>query len=414
MITFLNIFKKKNNISSKFDTLKRDKDLLKIFDAINKFSENSEIRFVGGCVRKILGGEKIDDIDLATNLKPPQVEKVLNENNIKTIPTGIEHGTITAINNNKKFEITSLRKDIKTDGRKALVEFTDDWYEDACRRDFTINSIYADLNGNLYDPFDGKKDLNNGEVKFIGDEQKRIHEDYLRILRYLRFFSQYSKKKHKENTKRFIKENLKGIKQISSERLFDEFKKIYKSNLISTLVKDMFCLEILKLIFPQFVNIEKLKDLKNNNVHFDIIISFLVLDDSDNADYFNYKFNLSNKLKRKIEFLKKIFFKREKKFQINEKNLNKILYFDGKESVVDVLDFERIRNIRNKSKIVELYHFFSQKNPPVMPLKANLLMKDYKIPEGKELGEKLKRLEKKWVDNNFNISNKEIQKILDN
>ena len=176
----------------------------------------------------------------------------------------------------------------------------------------------------------------------------------------------------------------------------------------------MFCLEILKLIFPQFVNIEKLKDLKNNNVHFDIIISFLVLDDSDNADYFNYKFNLSNKLKRKIEFLKKIFFKKEKKFQINEKNLNKILYFDGKESVLDVLDFERIRNIRNKSKIEELYHFFSQKNPPVMPLKANLLMKDYKIPEGKELGEKLKRLEKKWVDNNFNISNKEIQKILDN
>ena len=134
-------------------------------------------------------------MDFAVNLKPLECIDALKKHNIKYYETGIKHGTVTAVIENNKFEITSLRKDVFTDGRHAKVEFSNNWFEDASRRDFTINSIYSDINGNLYDPYNGKKDLENGEIKFIGNIEKRIKEDYLRILRYIRFFLNYSKKK---------------------------------------------------------------------------------------------------------------------------------------------------------------------------------------------------------------------------
>ena len=184
-----------NYVNIGFKNIKKKTQINKIFDAINSFSENSEVRYVGGCVRKIINEEKVDDIDLAVNLDPKDVCKALKENNIKFYESGIEHGTITAIIDNFKFEITSLRKDVETDGRHAKIEYSQNWKEDASRRDFTINSIYADEGGILFDPFDGKKDLENGTINFIGDADTRIKEDYLRILRYIRFFLNYSKKK---------------------------------------------------------------------------------------------------------------------------------------------------------------------------------------------------------------------------
>ena len=182
----------------------------KIFEAINNFSETSEIRYVGGCVRKVIKKENVDDIDLATNLTPQEVSEALKKKQISYYETGIEHGTITALIDEHKFEITSLRKDISTDGRHAEVAFSLDWREDASRRDFTINSIYADSDGNLFDPFNGKKDLEDGYINFIGNAEKRIQEDYLRILRYLRFYLNYSNHKHQP-------EIIKSIKKILME-----------------------------------------------------------------------------------------------------------------------------------------------------------------------------------------------------
>ena len=141
----------------------------KIFEVINNFSEKSEIRYVGGCVRQVINKEIVDDIDLATNLTPHEVCEALKKKQISYYETGIEHGTVTAIIDEHKFEITSLRKDVSTDGRHAEVEFSLDWQEDASRRDFTINSIYADSDGNLFDTFYGKKDLEDGYINFIGN-----------------------------------------------------------------------------------------------------------------------------------------------------------------------------------------------------------------------------------------------------
>ena len=175
------IFFRSNNldyISRNIKSLTTKTSAYKIFEAINSFSSESEIRYVGGCIRKIISKEEVDDIDLATNLDPKQVCDALKINNIKFYETGIEHGTVTAIVDKQKFEITTLREDIFTDGRHAKVKFSKNWKEDALRRDFTINSIYSDGDGNLFDPNDGKKDLENGLVVFIGDPDKRIKENY--------------------------------------------------------------------------------------------------------------------------------------------------------------------------------------------------------------------------------------------
>ena len=407
-----------NYISSGFKDIKKNTEVDQIFVAIHSFSKNSEIRYVGGCVRKIINRETVDDIDLAVNLKPKDVCDALNKKNIKYYESGIEHGTITALINNIKFEITSLRKDIDTDGRHAKVEFSENWKEDASRRDFTINSIYADIEGGLFDPFDGKKDLENGKVNFIGDAEVRIKEDYLRVLRYIRFFLNYSKDQHDPNIIKIIKKNLSGVSGISSERLLNEFQKLLKSKGFTKLAKNQDCLEIINLIFPQLKNISIFNKLNNfaekhfSKVDFIFLLSLLVIDGTDNVDYFIYKFNLSKKDKKRLLFLNSFYSKKNTNKTFLEKNLNKILYFYGKEALIDVIYFKIFKSNKVDNKLIKLIEIFKDKKIPVMPIKANVLIEKYQIQEGKEMGKKLKEIEEAWVNNSFNISDKEIQKIV--
>ncbi len=150
-------------------------------------------RFVGGCVRNAVLDRPVDDIDLAVDKPPATVMRALEATKIKVIPTGLKHGTVTAIVDGHTFELTSLRRDVETDGRRAVVAFTDDWLADAGRRDFTFNALYADVDGTLYDPFDGRADLTAGRVRFIGDADQRIAEDRLRVLRFFRFHAWYGR-----------------------------------------------------------------------------------------------------------------------------------------------------------------------------------------------------------------------------
>ncbi len=424
MTSLLNkIFSFSRNLDHKyssFDILKNEKSISLLFSAIEDYSETSEIRYVGGCIRKILNNENIDDIDFAVNLKPSECIEALKNHNIKYYETGLEHGTITAVIGHNKFEITSLRKDILTDGRHAKVEFSNNWLEDASRRDFTINSIYSDIDGNLYDPFNGKIDLKLGKVQFIGDIEKRIKEDYLRILRYLRFFLNYSKLEHSEQVKKTIKQNINGISKVSSERLLDEFKKIIISKDFLKLFKDSFAEEIVTLIFPQFKNFGYFKKLnsfakkKISEVDHVFLISLMIIDDSDNADYFLYKFNISNESKNRILFLKEFYKKKIDKNFFSEKNLWKVLYYDGRQSLQDLLYFEIFKSKSVNKKLINLIDFFKNKEVPIFPIKAKNLMEKFNISSGKLLGVKLKKIEEEWIKNNFNITEKEIDKIMEN
>lgn len=155
--------------------------------------EGGVARFVGGCVRDALLGRPIGDIDIATLLLPEEVMGRLAAAGIKAVPTGLAHGTVTAVVPPRHLEITTLRRDIETDGRHARVAFTDDWRADAARRDFTMNALFLDRDGNLFDPVGGLGDLKAGQVRFVGDPETRIREDVLRLLRFYRFHAHYGR-----------------------------------------------------------------------------------------------------------------------------------------------------------------------------------------------------------------------------
>jgi len=405
---------------SSFKELKKKKEIKKLFLAIENYSEDSEIRYVGGCVRKILNNETVDDIDFAVNLKPEECSAALKENNIKFFEIGISHGTIIAVIDSYKFEITSLRKDLITDGRHAKVAFTTDWQEDASRRDFTINAIFSDIHGNLYDPFDGKKDLEIGKIKFIGDADKRIKEDYLRILRYIRFFLNYSKTDHNDKIRKIIKQNLNGISNISSERLLDEFKKLIISSSFLKLFKDPFCLELINLIFPQFKNLDIFKNLNKfaeiniKKVDFVFLISLMLIDNTDNVEYFLFKFNISSIDKKRILFLNKFYNKEINKNYFSKNNLWKIFYYNGKQALFDLIYFEIFKSKKINKKLITLLEYFKDKEVPVFPVKAVNLMEKYNIPEGKQLGLKLKKIEEQWIKNDFTVLDNEIEQIFKN
>ena len=154
-------------------------------------ANDGQPRFVGGCVRDALLDREVKDIDIATPDAPEKVIAKLAAAGLKSVPTGLKHGTITAIADGRPFEVTTLRRDVETYGRHADVAFTDNWTEDAARRDLTINSVYCDPDGTLYDPFSGLGDIRSGHIRFVGEARARIEEDVLRILRFFRFFAHY-------------------------------------------------------------------------------------------------------------------------------------------------------------------------------------------------------------------------------
>ena len=185
------------------------------------------VRFVGGCVRNSLVGQGIDDIDLATRLLPVQTMAALKAAGLKVVPTGIDHGTVTAISQRIPYEITTLRRDVSTDGRNATVAFTDDWAEDAARRDFRLNALYCDAEGVIFDPTGaGVEDALAGRIVFVGDAATRIREDYLRILRFFRFYAWYGRAEPDAEGLAACAAEAEGMGRLSAERVSKELLKL--------------------------------------------------------------------------------------------------------------------------------------------------------------------------------------------
>jgi len=389
-----------------------------IFSCLNEVEKENKVRFVGGCVRKAICGENIDDIDLVTSLKPDEVKKRLNKENIRVIDTGITYGTITAILNKKKFEITTLREDISTDGRHANVEFILNWKLDASRRDFTINAIYADIEGRIFDPLKGISDLKNRKIRFIGDPETRIQEDYLRILRYFRFFIQYSKIDYDQNVIRAIKKYINGLNKVSNERIFDELKKILALKNVSNLFSNETSKEIILNIFPQFRYYERLKTINELNkklrskYDINLILALLILDKSTEYEYFCHKYKTSNSIKNRFKNISENFenFKSQKFY--SEENIKKLIYLSSKDYVRDLLLFSISINKNIKILTIEkLLDYVNTCKIPKFPVSGDYL-KELGYKTGQELGKKLKSLEEKWIENNFIIDQKIIEKSL--
>lgn len=220
------------------------------------------VRFVGGCVRDALVGRPVSDVDLATPEPPPRVIDLLTAARIKAVPTGIEHGTVTAVVEHRPFEITTLRRDVETFGRHAVVAFTADWGEDAARRDFTINALSADPDGAVHDFFSGLADLAAGRVRFVGDAELRIREDVLRILRFFRFHAHYGRGAPDADGFAACRALASLLPGLSGERIAAELKRLLAAVDPAATIETMRAAGILAPILPELGDLARLRGMQ--------------------------------------------------------------------------------------------------------------------------------------------------------
>ncbi len=406
-----------NNIKKILFPFYKEKKIKEIFQILNSDDKNNAM-LVGGCVRNFLNNEKIGDIDIATIFTPAEIIKKFSNSNFKIVKSGIDHGTLTLSKEGENFELTTLREDIATDGRHAKVSFTKDWKADSERRDFTINAIYLDQNGKIFDPQNGSQNLKEKKIKFIGDPQKRIEEDYLRILRFIRFSIQYKYFDKDIKTLRVIQKNLIGITKISKERIFSELKKIVCLENMTEIIYNKEICEIFNIIFPEFRYLDRLKGIgfqeykKFIKTENNLLLALLLVDGTDNHIYFSHKYKVSNYLKEYFVFIHKYFNEINKTNNFFGKDLKKNIFYHGKTGVKSLAKFYFIsrpkKNYINLNKILKK---IDSENIPTFPITGkHLLQQGFR--SGKKVGEVLKKIEQQWIKNNFNLNNEELKNII--
>jgi poly(A) polymerase len=379
---------------------KENKKLISILNPINL---ETHTQFVGGCVRKAIEGKLTTDIDLATVYKPEQVKKILLKNNYKVLDLAIKYGSITTFSKNYKYEITSLRKDIKPDGRHTKIQWTNNWLEDSLRRDFTINAIYCDKFGKIFDPVNGTLDLKNKKINFIGSADLRINEDYLRILRFIRFSLEYNADINDKKILRVINKNIKNLRLISPERLFIELKKILEINNLQNINNKNYFKKILRKVYQLsfFERLSKITayNLKLNHLQ---LLSILLISNDKKHIWFSKNFRLSNKEKNYLNFIF-LQFNLLKNAAYDYKIIRKQIYLYNKELTLDFLNFIFCATKRISYKNLIKYKLFIKKSKVItFPVSGNFLIsKGFK--QGKSLGKKIEFLKKSWIKNDFKI-----------
>ena len=388
---------------------KENKKLISILNPINL---ETHTQFVGGCVRKAIEGKLTKDIDLATVYKPEEVKKILLKNNYKVLDLAIKYGSITTFSKNYKYEITSLRKDIKPDGRHTEIQLTNNWLEDSLRRDFTINAIYCDKFGKIFDPVSGIKDLKNKKINFIGSPDLRIKEDYLRILRFIRFSLEYNSNIKDHNIMRIINKNLRFLKFISQERLFIELKKILELKSLFTINNKNYFKKIIsqvyKIKFFERLNrvriLNKKLGLKFNYLQ---LLSILLVGYDKKYIHFSKEFRLSNKDKDYLNFIYEQF-KLLKNKAYSYQTIRHQIYFYKKDLTLDFLNFIFCVNKEINLKTLIKYRLFIKKfKVPRFPISGDFLIKKG-FKQGKKLGKKLEFLKNSWIKNNFKLNLRDI------
>ena len=395
----------------------KNKEIQYVFNKLQEGFPTDTIvaRFVGGCVRKHLSNDEIDDIDIATILSSDEIKEKLKNTNLKVVETGLKHGTVTLVSEKLKLEVTTLRKDLKTDGRHAEVEYINNWQVDSERRDFTINAIYLDINGKIFDPQGGKIDLKNNNVKFIGDPQKRIEEDYLRIIRFVRFKIMYDPKVE-STTNNAIKINLNGIKKISKERILVELYKILDLTNFLTLNKSTELKEIFILIFPEFENLRRLERLNkicdHSQVNRNLLLAALLIDDKDTHEYFGHKYNISKNVKNDLDsFAKNLKLINENRDFFN-KDLEKNIYLFDKNYLINLNILNFVINSKLKFKdFNETFKKILKSKTHKFTIDGKYLMENG-MSQGSSMGKVLKEIEGEWIKNNFQITKERIKEII--
>ena len=386
-----------------------DKKIFKLFRTVE--NHGGVLRFVGGAVRDTLAGIKNFDIDLATDLSPEELVEACEESGLKTVPIGIKFGTVGVVLNNQTLEVTSLRKDIKTDGRHAVVEFTSDWESDASRRDLTINAIYADEKGSVFDYYNGIDDLENGVVRFIGNAGQRIKEDYLRILRFFRFYSIFGKGEIDAKALKACVENKDGIKTLSIERIRDELGKILMtSNAVKTL-QIMFDNEILIHFLPDSPNLDKLQfliDLVNKHkIKQEVLRRLFILYTPDEKLAENLACRLKLSRKDKELFVSWSIYNPSLEEFMTEKGLRKLLYLYGRDFCFNKFLIISALNKTEPENFAEIIERINTLEIPVYQVKGKNII-DAGIMNNHRISDVLRQLENAWIDSDFTLTFNEL------
>jgi len=325
-------------------------DVRAVINAIE--AGGKEIRFVGGCVRDAILHREVSDVDLATSERPERVVKLMEDAGLKAIPTGIEHGTVTAFSGEHTYQITTLRKDVKTDGRHAEVVFTNDWIEDAARRDFTFNTMSATPDGMVYDHFNGMQDLANRRIHFVGKPEERILEDHLRILRYFRFIAVLGMRIDDQSAYQKCIQHAPLLKELSGERIRDEFFKMLNSENNFDAIGIMVSSGVAEHFLPEAVTpilLERLMWLETSAMKFETIgvdpirrlASFLETD-ADGARAIAERLRLSNV--QRDQLIELIEPQWQATWDITDDELRALLYRLNPSCVIDLclLEWSRI------------------------------------------------------------------------
>ena len=354
-------------------------------------SDEGLTRYVGGSIRDDLLGLPVSDIDLATRIPPEEVMRRLEQAKIKAVPTGIDHGTVTAVSDGHPFEITTLRRDVSTDGRRATVAFTDDWQEDAARRDFTINALSADpQTGELFDYFGGLDDLEKRHIRFIGDPLQRIAEDHLRILRFFRFHARFDAGEPDAAALEACTARANDLMALSRERIADELLKLLAVPDPSVTVAIMLDRAILRPVLPEIAP-ERLGDLKaliaaEAGAHLkpDPLrrLAALLPRDSAIAEDVAVRLRLSNKARKRLACACG---------EVGGVTPEALAYRLGSDCAVD-----RLLLAGRAQDAAAIRHWHA----PRLPITGGHLVKRG-LPEGPIIAKTLRRIEDRWVEAGF-------------
>jgi tRNA nucleotidyltransferase/poly(A) polymerase len=397
-------------------SLLREKPVRAVLTALD--GDKGSTRLVGGAVRDAVLGRPVADADLATIFRPAEVTSRAEAAGLKTIPTGVEHGTVTVVSHGRPFEVTTLRRDVETDGRHAVVSFTSDWREDAARRDFTINALYCDATGEVYDPCGGIADLKAGRVRFIGIAKDRIREDYLRILRFFRFFARYGSGRPDAEALKACASLKSGIATLSAERVWAELKRLLAAPDPTRALLWMRTTEVLQKVLPESWGIDA--------VHRVVAAEKLEVWAPDPL------LRMQSMLpphRARIEALaERLRFARAETARLLawadapeidpatfESDLAKTLYRHGREGVLDRLRHGLAREIEQghseaAAQLRRLAEVAESWQPPVFPVSGRDLVAQGLEP-GPEVGKRMRDLEERWIESGFSLSREALLRV---
>jgi poly(A) polymerase len=384
--------------------------------------DQGRTKAVGGIVRNTLLGEPAGDVDMATELLPDELMARAEAAGVKHVPTGIEHGTVTLVFDDQNIEVTSLRKDIKTDGRHAIVEFGGDWTSDAERRDFTFNALYAGPDGELLDPLDGLDDCLKREVRFIGDAKERIKEDYLRIMRFYRFFAFYGAGRPNADGLKASVALKKGLDSLSPERVWQELKKLLSANDPSRALLWMRTTGVLTQIVPECEKwgidaIHGLVDAEDGlGWQKDPLLRLksILPPMPEKLSELAKRLRFSN---RETDDLLQWAMVSDLKPEMSAQELNLNLYFGSPDAIVATLRLmsasarqksaEGVEAVKLTSQLLALLKKAEQWQKPDFPLSGKDLLANG-FEAGPKMGETLKALEQQWARDGFKATKEEL------